>query len=58
MSDTQDSRRHMKKQEITNDIYVIHFDGKAELDEEVLVQDRPGVIDKNGVEAQLSNMVY
>ena len=48
----------MKKQEITNDIYVIHFDGKVELDEEVLVQDRPGVIDKNGVEAQSSNMVY
>ena len=58
MSDTQDSRRHMKKPEITNDIYVIHFDGKAQRDEEVLIQDRPSVIDKNGVEAQSSNMVY
>ena len=47
----------MKKHEITNDISIIPFDGEAELDEEVLIQDRLSVIDKNGVEAQSSNMV-
>ena len=48
----------MKKYEITYDISTIPFDGEKKLDEEVLVLVRSGILDKSGVEAQLSNMAY
>ena len=46
----------MKKYGITYDISTIPFDGEEKLDEEVLVLVRPSILDKSGVEAQLSNM--